>query len=81
MAFLHEILRLTRYDSRPGHERLTIAYIHFESQLRTSLITPGYDTGIFECIEQSEGKKYAWYKVDQHFRERKDHLPTETASN
>ena len=45
VAFLHEILRLTRHDNgRTEHERLTIAYIHFESQLRISLIAPRYDT-------------------------------------
>ncbi|KAM0800667.1 hypothetical protein BDR22DRAFT_889380 [Usnea florida] len=31
VAFLHNILRLTRHDNRPDLKRLTIAYIHFES--------------------------------------------------
>ena len=52
VAFLHEILRLTRYNiNRPDYERLTIVYIHFESQLRVSLIAPRYNTSISEFIE------------------------------
>ena len=78
--FLHTILRLTRHNNRSGHERLTIAYIHFESQLRISLIVPRYDTSISEFIEQLDGKKHAWYDTYQYFK-KKDYLPTETAPN
>lgn len=31
VAFLHEILRLTRHDNRPEYKHLTIACINFES--------------------------------------------------
>ena len=82
VAFLHDILRLTRHDNRPDHERLTIAYIHFESQLRISLIAPRYDTSISEFIEQLEGKKHAWYETYYLFGKRKDYFPSEpSASN
>ena len=76
-AFLHEILRLTRHDNQPDYERLTIAYIYFESQLRTSLFHPRYNTSIPEFIEQLEGKKHAWYETLYHSGKKKDHLPTE----
>ena len=79
VAFLHEILRLTRHDNRPDHERLTIAYIHFESQLRISLIAPRYDTSISEFIEQLEGKKHAWYETYYLFGKRKDYFPSDPA--
>ena len=75
--FLHTILRLTRHDNRPDPERLTIAYIHFESQLRISLIAPRYDTSISEFIEQLEGKKHAWYETYYLFGKRKDYFPSE----
>ena len=81
VAFLHEILRLTRHDNRPEHKRLTIGYIHFESQLRMSLIAPRYDTGISEFIEQLEGKKHAWYETYQYFGKRKDYFLSEHTPN
>ena len=72
--FLHEILRLTRHDNRPEPKRRTIGYIHFESQLRISLMAPRHDSSISEFIEQLEGKKHAWYETYQHFGKRKDYL-------
>lgn len=59
VEFLHEILRLTRYDNRPDPKRITIAYIHFESQLRINLIPPHQATGIQEFIDQLKSKKHA----------------------
>lgn len=40
MKFLHEILRLTRYDNKSNNKRIIIAYIHFELQLRINFIPP-----------------------------------------
>lgn len=79
VEFLHEILRLTRHDNRPDTERVTIAYIHFESQLRMNLIPPHEATGIPEFIEQLEAKKHAWYEAYQNFGKRKDPYPTNPA--
>lgn len=81
VAFLHEVLRLPRHNNRPEHERLTIAYIHFESQLRISLIAPRYDTSISEFIEQLEGKKHTWYETYHHYGKKKDYFLAEPTPN
>lgn len=63
VTFFHEILRLTRHDNRPEHKRVTIAYTHFESQLRMNLPPPQFGDTIQGFIEHLEGERNAWYEA------------------
>ena len=59
----------------------TIGYIHFESQLRISLVAPRYNASISDFVEQLEGKKHAWYETYHHFGKRKDYLSSLSIPN
>lgn len=80
VKFLHKILRLTRYDNRPDFEQITIAYIHFKSQLRMNLILLREGESIQDFIEQLEAKKDAWYDTYQYFWKKDPYLSNPASS-